>query len=74
MAITTKSKEEQIFIGVNDERIELTGKDKEVFIAQRDADLAEQALKEKTLQEQTLLKISAYTKLGLTEKEINAIL
>ena len=74
MAITTKSKEEQIFIGVNDERIELTGKDKEVFIAQRDADLAEQALKEKTLQEQTLLKISAYTKLGLTEDEINAIL
>jgi hypothetical protein len=74
MAITTKSKEEQIFIGVNDERIELTGKDKEVFIAQRDADLAEQALKEKILQEQTLLKISAYTKLGLTEDEINAIL
>ena len=74
MATTTKSKEEQIFIGVNDERIELTGKDKEAFIAQRDADLAQQAAKETELQEQKALKLSAYTKLGLTKEEIDAIL
>ena len=74
MATTTKSKEEQIFIGVNDERIELTGKDKEAFIAQRDTDLAQQAAKETELQKQKALKLSAYTKLGLTNEEIDAIL
>ncbi len=32
-----KSKEEQIFIGIGDERIELTGGDKEAFLADREA-------------------------------------
>jgi hypothetical protein len=74
MATTTKSKEEQIFIGINNQVIELTGKDKEVFIAQRDDDLAQQAAKETELQKQKTLKLSAYTKLGLTKEEIDAIL
>ena len=35
------AKTEKIFVNVNDEIIELTGKDKEAFIAQREADAAE---------------------------------
>ena len=54
--------------------VELTGADKEAFLAQREKDNIEiQALKAQA-QAQQELKIAAYTKLGLTEEEINAIL
>ena len=33
---TTNKKEEQIFIGIDDQIIELTGTDKEAFIADRE--------------------------------------
>ena len=69
-----KSKEEQIFIGDGDQVIELTGADKEAFLAQRQADNAEAQARKTALQAQLELKKSAYTKLGLTEEEINAIL
>ena len=71
---TTSKKEEQIFIGLDDQVVELTGKDKEVFIAKREADKAELDALELAAKTQRALKISAYTKLGLTEEEINAIL
>lgn len=71
---TTKPKEEQIFVGIDDQIVELTGKDKEAFLEQRAKDQAEQALFEAQKEEQKALKISAYAKLGLTEEEINAIL
>ena len=71
---TTSKKEEQIFIGLDDQVVELTGKDKEVFIAKREADKAELDALELTTKTQRELKVSAYTKLGLTEEEINAIL
>jgi hypothetical protein len=68
---------EKIFIGMNDERIELTGADKEAFIAQREEDNAriltleaEQAAKQEA-------RTSALTKLatiaGLNEEEMTAL-
>jgi uncharacterized protein YeeX (DUF496 family) len=69
-----KLKEEQIFIQVNDEVIELTGKDKEAFLEQRAKDQAETKAREAQEKAQKTLRISAYTKLGLSEEEINAIL
>jgi len=69
-----KIKEEQVFIGIDNKVIELTGKDKELFLtdqAQMQKDLDEQQIR---LQKDLQLKKSAYTKLGLTEEEINAIL
>lgn len=69
-----KSKEEQIFVQLNDEIIELTGKEKEAFLTDRaetQINLDAQIAKEEANKE---LKKSAYTKLGLTEEEINAIL
>jgi hypothetical protein len=74
----SKSKEEQIFIGNGDEVIELTGADKEAFIAQREADQEAQRLLEALALEKQQKRIDAITKLGeasgLTTDEINAIL
>ena len=67
-------KEEQIFIGINNERIELTGAEKEAFLEQRAKDQAQfEALKAQQ-ETQKELKISAYKKLGLTDEEIQAII
>ena len=69
-----KSKEETILIQDGDQVIELTGADKEAFIADRAAVQAESEARKAESEAQKALKVSAYTKLGLTEEEINAIL
>ena len=78
MASTNKKQEEQIFIGIDDEVIELTGADKEAFLADREAtEQARLLLETEQLAKQTA-RASAITKLaeiaGLTEEEINSIL
>jgi len=70
----TKLKEEQIFIQIDNDVIELTGQDKKDFIAEREAAQIIVANVEAEIKARKEAKISAYTKLGLTEKEINAIL
>jgi hypothetical protein len=69
---------EKIFIGIDNERIELTGEAKEAFIADREARAQEKALLEATKLEKETARASAITKLaeiaGLTETEINAII
>jgi len=69
---------EQIFIGdENGNSIELTGADKDAFLAQREADLAQFEM-QKTIQIQRETKLaSAITKLkalGLTEEEAKIII
>jgi len=54
--------------------IELVGADKKAFIEQQEADYAEAQTRKAAAETQLQLKKSAYTKLGLTEEEINAIL
>ena len=72
--MATTSKSEKIFVGNDDQVIELTGADKEAFLAQRVLDNAEAEARQAKEQAQKELKKSAYIKLGLTEEEINAIL
>ena len=72
MATTAKS--ETIKIQIGDEVIELKGTEKDTFIAQREKDNAQSDTLKAELEAQKELKKSAYTKLGLTEEEINAIL
>ena len=72
--MATIKKEEQIFIALGDEVIELVGQDKQDFIEQRAKDQAETQTRKETIAAQVNLKKSAYAKLGLTEEEINAIL
>ena len=73
MAITNK-----IMVGIDDQVIELIGKDKEAFIADRQATLEAQRLLEAEYKAKQDLRESAIKKLaeiaGLTKEEINAIL
>ena len=64
---------EKIMVGIDDQVVELKGADKEAFLAQRALDQADADARKKELDAQKALKVSAYTKLGLTEEEINAI-
>jgi hypothetical protein len=73
MATTNK-----IFVQIDDKKIELTGTDKEAFIADQEARQAEVLLLETEYKAKQDARASALTKLGeiagLTEEEINAIL
>ena len=73
MATTTK-----IFIGIDDQVIELTGADKEAFIADREATNVQYALLETEYKAKQKAREDAIKKLaevaGLTEAELNAIL
>jgi hypothetical protein len=69
---------EKIFIGIDNERIELTGADREAYLEQRAKDQAESALLESEAQAKKQARIDAITKLGqasgLTTEEIESIL
>jgi len=65
---------EKIYIGIDDQVIELTGKDKETFLTQRKADQAEAEARQAEVEARQTARLSALQKLGLTEEEINAIL
>jgi hypothetical protein len=71
-------KDEAIFVGIDDQVIELTGADKEAFIADREAVKAESLLLETEYKAKQKAREDAIKKLaevaGLTEEEINAIL
>jgi hypothetical protein len=65
-----------IKVGINDEVIELTGKEKEDFLAQRELDTAEVAAMEQKAQAKVDARQSALAKLaaiGLTQEEIEAL-
>lgn len=74
MAKTT----ETILIGIDDQVIELTGADKEAFLADRNARAQEAQLLEAEYEAKRVARANAITKLaeiaGLTEEEINSIL
>jgi hypothetical protein len=73
MATTNK-----IFIGIDEQIIELIGKDKDEFIADKKAIKDEELLLEAEYEAKKQLRIDAITKLGaasgLSEAEINSIL
>jgi hypothetical protein len=73
MATTNK-----IMVGIDNEIIELTGADKEAFIADRQATNVQIELREAEQVAKQEARASAITKLaeiaGLTEEEINSIL
>jgi hypothetical protein len=73
MATTNK-----IIVGIDDQIVELTGADKEAFLAQREADKQEALLLEAEYEAKRTARANAIQKLaeiaGLTEDEINSIL
>ena len=72
------TKTEKIFVGIDEQVVELTGADKDAFIADREATATAQALLEAEYEAKKQLRIDAITKLGaasgLSEAEINSIL
>jgi hypothetical protein len=74
----TMAKSDKIFIGIDNETIELTGVDKEAFIADREALLEAQALLEAEYKAKQDARESAIKKLaqiaGLTKEELASIL
>ena len=75
--MATTIKNEKILIGIDDQVIELTGADKEAFIAQREADNAERLLLEAEYKKKEEARKSALEKLaeiaGLTKDEMAAL-
>jgi hypothetical protein len=75
--MATTNKTEKIFVGINDEVIELTGVDKDAFIAQREADNVQFSLREAEQAAKQEARTSALTKLatiaGLNEEEMTAL-
>jgi len=74
----TMAKSDKIIVGIDDQVIELTGADKEAFIAQRETDQTQAALLEAKYQAKRDARESAIKKLGeiagLTEEELASIL
>lgn len=68
------AKSQTIKIQVGEEVIELTGAEKEAYLEQHAKDQAQSETRQAQQEAQKQTKIAAYTKLGLTEEEINAIL
>lgn len=69
---------EKIFVGIDNDKIELTGADKEAFLAERELRAQAQALLETEYKAKQKAREDAIKKLaevaGLTEAELNAIL
>jgi len=76
--MATTNKTEKIFIGIDDQVVELTGADKDAFIAQRESDNVQFYLLEAEYKAKQDSRESAIKKLaeiaGLTLDEIDAIL
>lgn len=73
-----KSNISAVFVGIGDERIELSGKELEEYLIQREADLAERKALEDAEQAKKDTRESAIKKLaeiaGLTKDELASIL
>jgi hypothetical protein len=69
---------QKIYVGIDNDKIELTGKAKEDYLAQIESDKQARLLLEAEYEAKKQLRIDAITKLGaasgLSEAEINSIL
>jgi len=67
---------EKIFVAIDNEKVELTGAEKEAFLAQRAIDLADAAAKQAEAEAKATAKASAQAKLaalGLTVEDLQAL-
>jgi hypothetical protein len=65
---------EKIFVGYNNERVELIGADKEAFLAQRELDNQEQAARKAEQESNAVQKAAILERIGLTEEELQIVL
>ena len=67
-------KSEPIFIGIDDQVIELTGIEKETFLEEQEKIQAQVNAQKAEQEARQTARLSALQKLGLTDEEIQAIL
>ena len=67
--MATQSNTEKILVSVDDQVIELTGADKQAFLAQRTLDIADFEAKEIAKKEKAKAKAALLEKLGITAEE-----
>jgi len=65
---------EKIFIGINNERIELVGAEKDAFIAQRELDIEAQKQRIAEAEAKAAQKAALLERLGITEAEAKLLL
>ena len=65
---------EKIFIQIDDERIELTGAEREAFLAQRAKDQAEIEARQAEAEAKAAAKAALLERLGITEAEAKLLL
>jgi len=65
---------EKIFVGIDNQRIELTGAAKEAYLAQKELDLVEEQRIAAKLQEKADARAAVLERLGLTEEEARLLL
>ena len=65
---------EKIFIGINNERIELVGAEKDAFIAQRELDIEAQKQRIAEAEAKAAQKAALLDRLGITEDEAKLLL
>lgn len=68
------AKTDKIIVFVGDQEIELTGADKENFIAQKEADLAEEAKLQAAKDAKAAQRAALLERLGITEEEAKLLL
>jgi len=72
--MATQSNTEKILISVNDQVIELTGADKEAFLAQRALDQAEYEARQAEAEARAQAKAELLERLGITADEAKLLL
>jgi len=65
---------EKIFVGINNERIELVGAEKDAFIAQRKLDIEAQKQRIAEAEAKAAQKAALLDRLGITEDEAKLLL
>ena len=65
---------EKIFVGINNERIELVGAEKDAFIAQRELDIEAQKQRIAEAEAKAAQKAALLERLGITEAEAKLLL
>lgn len=65
---------EKIFVGIDDQQVELTGTAKEAYLAQKELDRAEEQRITAILEAKAKARAAVLERLGLTEEEARLLL
>ena len=68
------TKTDKVIVFIGDEKIELTGADKDSFVAQKEADVAEEAKLQLAKDAKAAQRLALLDRLGITDEEAKLLL